>query len=64
MSKTLGIDHIAIAVEDLDEATRIWSEGLGLRLGVREIVEDQGVEVQMLYAGDTRVELLRPLRER
>ncbi len=63
MPQTLGIDHIAVAVSDLDEATRLWSEVLGLRVGGREVVEDQGVEVQMMYAGDTRVELLRPIRE-
>ncbi len=62
MSKVLGIDHIAVAVEDLDAATRSWRELLGLRVGARERVEEQGVEVQMLYAGETRIELMRPLR--
>ncbi|RMH01981.1 MAG: methylmalonyl-CoA epimerase [Planctomycetota bacterium] len=61
MPPVLGLDHLAIAVEDLDAATRVWRDRLGLRQGAREIVAEQGVEVQMMYAGDTRVELLRPL---
>jgi methylmalonyl-CoA epimerase len=61
MSRVLGIDHIAIAVEDLDEATCLWRDRMGLRQGAREIVADQGVEVQMMYAGQTRVELVCPL---
>ncbi|HEX9793374.1 MAG TPA: methylmalonyl-CoA epimerase [Planctomycetota bacterium] len=55
-----GIDHIAIAVEDLDAATAFWRDVLGLREGAREQVESQGVTVQMMHAGDTRVELLHP----
>lgn len=62
MPSLLGIDHIAVAVADLDAATALWRDALGLRVGAREIVADQGVEVQMLYAGATRVELMRPLR--
>lgn len=62
MPNVLGVDHIAIAVQDLDAATRLW-EGIGLRVGSREIVEDQGVEVQMMYAGATRIELVYPIRE-
>ncbi|MGB0952425.1 MAG: methylmalonyl-CoA epimerase [Planctomycetota bacterium] len=62
MPNVLGVDHIAIAVPDLDAATRLW-EGIGLRVGSREIVEDQGVEVQMMYAGATRIELVFPIRE-
>jgi len=63
MTNILGVDHIAIAVEDLDVATKQWSEQLGLRAGAREVVEEQGVEVQMMYAGQTRIELVCPIRE-
>lgn len=61
-SRVLGVDHVAVVVTDLDEAMRLWRDRLGLRPGSREIVEDQGVEVQMMYAGDTRIELVRPIR--
>ncbi|PCJ55173.1 MAG: methylmalonyl-CoA epimerase [Planctomycetota bacterium] len=62
MPNVLGVDHIAIAVKDLDAATQLWKE-MGLRVGSREVVEDQGVEVQMMYAGATRIELVFPIRE-
>lgn len=61
-SRVLGVDHVAVMVSDLDEATRLWRDVLGLRAGSRERVEDQGVEVQMMWAGDTRVELVMPVR--
>ncbi len=61
MSRVVGVDHIAIAVQDLDQATSLWRDVLGLRAGARETVADQGVEIQMMYAGDTRVELVCPL---
>lgn len=62
-SRVLGLDHVAVVVADLDEATRTWRDVLGLRAGSREVVEDQGVEVQMMWAGDTRIELVHPLRD-
>jgi methylmalonyl-CoA/ethylmalonyl-CoA epimerase len=62
MPDILGVDHLAIAVEDLDEATSSWRDRLGLRVGSRAVVEDQGVEVQMMYAGETRIELVCPIR--
>ncbi|MCX8228717.1 MAG: methylmalonyl-CoA epimerase [Planctomycetota bacterium] len=61
MPNILGIDHIAIVVEDLDKATQKWAEQFGLTVGARETVEAQGVEVQLLHAGETRIELLCPL---
>jgi methylmalonyl-CoA/ethylmalonyl-CoA epimerase len=61
-ARVLGVDHVAVVVEDLDEAVRLWRDVLGLRPGGRETVESDGVEVQMMYAGDTRVELVHPLR--
>lgn len=63
MSRVLGVDHLAIAVEDLDAATALWRDRFGLREGAREVVEDQGVEVQMMYAGETRIELVCPVRD-
>lgn len=63
MTNLLGIDHIAIAVDDLDTAAELWGAKLGMRLGAREVVEAQGVEIQMVYAGDTRIELVCPLND-
>jgi methylmalonyl-CoA/ethylmalonyl-CoA epimerase len=55
------IDHIGIAVEDLDAAIGIYRDQLGMRLQHRETVEEQGVEAVLLGVGDSHVELLRPL---
>lgn len=57
----LGLDHVAVVVEDLDAAMRLWRDVLGLRPGTRETVAEQGVEIQMMWAGDTRIELVRPV---
>jgi methylmalonyl-CoA/ethylmalonyl-CoA epimerase len=55
------IDHIGVAVEDLDEAVSIYSERLGMPVQHRETVEQQGVEAVLLGVGESHVELLRPL---
>ena len=55
------IDHIGVAVEDLDEAIRLYGERLGMPLQHRETVEQQGVEAVLLGVGESHVELLRPL---
>ena len=55
------IDHIGVAVEDLDEAVALYSERLGMPVQHRETVEEQGVEAVLLGIGESHVELLRPL---
>jgi methylmalonyl-CoA epimerase len=55
------IDHIGVAVEDLDEAIQLYEGRLGMPLQHRETVEEQGVEAVLLGVGDSHVELLRPL---
>jgi methylmalonyl-CoA epimerase len=55
------IDHIAIAVQNLDEAIKVYKEALGLELAGEEEVPEQGVRVAFLPIGDTRLELLEPL---
>jgi methylmalonyl-CoA/ethylmalonyl-CoA epimerase len=55
------IDHIGVAVEDLDEAVAVYSERLGMAEQHRETVEEQGVEAVLLEIGDGHVELLSPL---
>jgi methylmalonyl-CoA/ethylmalonyl-CoA epimerase len=55
------IDHIGVAVEDLDEAVSLYHERLGMELQHRETVESQGVEAILLGVGESHVELLRPL---
>lgn len=55
------IDHIGVAVEDLDGTLALYRDSLGMELQHRETVEGQGVEAVLLGVGDSHVELLRPL---
>jgi len=57
------IDHVGIAVEDLDSSIELWRERLGLELSHREVVAEQGVEAALLDVGENHVELLAPLGE-
>jgi methylmalonyl-CoA/ethylmalonyl-CoA epimerase len=55
------IDHIGVAVSDLDAALALYDSELDLALVHRETVESQGVEAVLLDIGENHVELLRPL---
>lgn len=55
------IDHIGVAVEDLDAAIKLYERNFEMELVHREIVESQGVEAVLLDVGDGHVELLAPL---
>ncbi len=57
------IDHLGIAVNDLDEALALYRSGLGLEVHHREILQDQGVEAVALQVGESAIELLRPIRD-
>jgi methylmalonyl-CoA/ethylmalonyl-CoA epimerase len=56
------IDHVGVAVEDLDAAIALHEQAYGLALAYREVVEEQGVEAVLLDVGASHVELLRPLQ--
>jgi methylmalonyl-CoA/ethylmalonyl-CoA epimerase len=55
------VDHIGVAVEDLDAAIALHAETYDMELVHREVVEEQGVEAVLLDVGEGHVELLRPL---
>jgi methylmalonyl-CoA/ethylmalonyl-CoA epimerase len=55
------IDHIGVAVEDLDGAVALYRDRLGMREQHRETVEEQGVDAVLLEIGEGHVELLAPL---
>ena len=59
----MKIDHVAIVVKDLDDTIELYTETLGFRQVYRETIADQGVEAVGLEAGDSIIELLRPLDE-
>ena len=52
------IDHIGIAVEDLDTSIELYEKGFEMELALRETVEEQGVEAALLNVGDGHVELM------
>src|SRR5437763_5153536 len=56
-----AIDHIGVAVEDLDAAIAVHQDALGMSLVHRETITEQGVEAALLDVGDSHVELLQPL---
>ena len=56
----MKIDHIGIATRGIEESLGFWRDALGLEVAHTETVEEQGVRVAMLPAGEPRVELLEP----
>jgi methylmalonyl-CoA epimerase len=57
------IDHVAIVVADLEATVALYTQTLGFSEVYREIIADQGVEAVGLRAGESVIELLRPLDE-
>lgn len=59
----LAIDHVGIAVSDLDGAIAFYRDVLGLRLAQVEVNEEQGVREAMMAVGDSgsSIQLLAPL---
>ncbi|MBK7721495.1 MAG: methylmalonyl-CoA epimerase [Austwickia sp.] len=59
------IDHVGIAVPNLDEAIAFYEEKYGMRMAHRETNEEQGVEEAMMAVGDStsHIQLLAPLDE-
>jgi methylmalonyl-CoA/ethylmalonyl-CoA epimerase len=55
------IDHIGVAVEEIEPALALYRDRFELELAHREVVEEQGVEAVLLDVGDGHVELLAPL---
>ena len=57
------IDHVAIAVRDLDAAVAYYADTYGVDVDHREIVERDGVEEALLKVADSYVQLLTPIRD-
>ena len=55
------IDHVGVAVEDLDSALSLYEGTFQMPVAHRETVDEQGVEAVLLDVGACHVELLRPL---
>jgi methylmalonyl-CoA/ethylmalonyl-CoA epimerase len=65
MSLLRKIDHVGIAVPDMDEAIAFYRDTFGVRSVHEEVNEDQGVREAMLAVGDgeTMIQLLAPLSD-
>ena len=57
------IDHIGIAVNDLDAAAQLYGGSFDMAEQHRETVEEQGVEAILLEVGEGHIELIRPLSD-
>ncbi|HZK16579.1 MAG TPA: methylmalonyl-CoA epimerase [Solirubrobacterales bacterium] len=55
------IDHVGVAVEDIEAAIGLYEQSFEMALAHRETVDSQGVEAVLLDVGDGHVELLAPL---
>jgi len=55
------IDHVGVAVADMDAALAIYQQSFAMPLAHRETVEEQGVDAALLDVGHGHVELLAPL---
>jgi methylmalonyl-CoA/ethylmalonyl-CoA epimerase len=57
------VDHVAIAVRDLDAAVAWYADAFGAKVAHREVVERDGVEEALLAVADSYVQLLTPIRD-
>ena len=55
------LNHIAIAVPDIDKASNAWEKALGAKISSPQILPEHGVKVVFIEAPNTKVELLEPL---
>ncbi|MEA2212047.1 MAG: methylmalonyl-CoA/ethylmalonyl-CoA epimerase [Solirubrobacteraceae bacterium] len=56
-----AIDHVGVAVANIDDALVLYRDALGMPLVHRETVSEQGVDAALLDVGDGHIELLQPL---
>ena len=56
----MKIDHIAIAVNDVEESAKVYQQALGVDEIEFETVESEGVKVAILHLENARVELMQP----
>jgi|TARA_B110000263_G_scaffold236657_1_gene236216 methylmalonyl-CoA/ethylmalonyl-CoA epimerase len=59
----LKIDHIAIAVNDVEEAAKIYQQALGVENVIFETVESEGVKIAIIELENGRIELMQPTND-
>ena len=58
-----GLDHIGIAVNDLDGALKVYEKVLGLKVKKIKVIEEQKIKAALLLAGKIKIELMEPIDE-
>lgn len=59
----MKIDHVAIAVNDVESAAKEYCSVLGIKDVEFETVESEGVRVAIIHLGNGRIELMQPTNE-
>lgn len=59
----MKIDHIAIAVTDVDESAKVYQEALGVHEVEFETVETEGVKIAIIHLENGRIELMQPTND-
>ena len=59
----MKIDHIAIAVNDVEESAKIYQKALGVKNIEFETVESEGVKVAIIHLENGKIELMQPTNE-
>ena len=59
----MKIDHIAIAVNDVEESAKVYQQALGVDSVEFETVESEGVKVAIIHLENGRVELMQPTND-
>ena len=59
----MKIDHIAIAVNDVEESAKVYQKALGVDSVEFETVESEGVKVAIIHLENSRIELIQPTND-
>jgi len=59
----MKIDHIAIAVNDVEESAKVYQQALGVDNVEFETVESEGVKVAIIHLENSRIELMQPTND-
>jgi len=59
----MKIDHIAIAVTDVEESAKVYQEALGVNNVEFETVESEGVKIAIIHLENGRIELMQPTND-
>ena len=59
----MKIDHVAIAVNDVEESAKVYQEALGVSSIEFETVETEGVKIAIIHLENGRIELMQPTND-